>query len=154
VNLDNFEPLDDFFRRISWHVTTGWESVFNASDERDLSFILRGGPGLSHRPGQSSLLAYAGVDAELGYSGAYNDNYYVGAGPALGLMQDINDAWRLKLTGRYLFGVASDGHDRATLVFEQSWRLSKDSAVNLGLEHIRKRDGWMTEASLWLNVYY
>lgn len=69
-------------------------------------------------------------------------------------MQDINDAWRLKLTGRYLFGVASDGHDRATLVFEQSWRLSKDSAVNLGLEHIRKRDGWMTEASLWLNVYY
>lgn len=154
VNLDNFEPLDEFFTQLSWHLSTGLESVFNAADERDVSVMFRAGPGLSYRPGNGSLLAYAGVDAEIGYSDGYRNNYYLGAGPAIALMQDVRKDWRMKLTGRYLLGLGRDRHDRAAFVLDQSWRLSKDMTVNLGIEQKKKQDGWMTEGNVWFNVYY
>lgn len=154
VNLDNFEPLDDFFQRISWHLTTGAESLYNAADERDLSLMFRGGPGLSYRAGKTGPLFYAGADAEIAYSDAFRGNVYLGAGPSLSVMQTINRAWRLRLAGRYLSGLTREKRDRASLAFEQSWRVNPDLTVNLGVTANRRLDDWMTEGNLWLNVYY
>ena len=154
INLDNFEPLDAFFRRISWRVTTGWESVFNAAEDRDVSFMVRGGPGVSWRPGNGSWLGYLGVDLEGAYSDAFRADYYVGAGPAMALMQDVTDAWRLSLTGRYLAGMAADDHRRAAFAFDQSWRVNTNAALTLGFAWERRLDGWKTEGSIGLNVYY
>ncbi|MGI9303727.1 MAG: Lnb N-terminal periplasmic domain-containing protein [Gammaproteobacteria bacterium] len=154
VNLDNYESRDDFFRPVSWHLSVGGEAVSNARDERDVSLMLRGGPGLSYRLGGSGLLAYAGADVEAGYSEAFRSNAYVGAGPAVALMRNITGDWRMKLAGRYLFGLTREDHDRATFSFQQSWRLGRDLTFNAGAAARRRLDGWLAEGSVWLNVYY
>lgn len=154
INLDNFEPVDDFFHRISWHVTTGVESVYNSAEKGDLSFMVRGGPGLTYRLGHGPTLAYVGLDGEIAYGGAFRGDYYLGAGPALALKKNLGDAWRLEVSGRYLAGLARDPRDRAVLAAEQSLRLGTDVTLNVGLGRKRGLDGWTTEGSVWLNVYY
>jgi hypothetical protein len=154
INLDNFEPVDDFFHRISWHVTTGVESVYNSAEKGDLSFMVRGGPGLTYRLDHGPTLAYVGLDGEIAYGGAFRGDYYLGAGPALALKKNLGDAWRLEVSGRYLAGLARDPRDRAVLAAEQSLRLGTDVTLNVGLGRKRGLDGWTTEGSVWLNVYY
>jgi hypothetical protein len=154
ISLDNFEPLDDFFRRVSWHVTTGWEPLFNAADKREIAFTVRGGPGLSYRPGGASTLLYGGVDAEAAYGDAFRGSYYLGTGPTVGVMHNQGDRWRVRLSGRYLMGVAEDTRDRGRFDLEQSIRLTEDASLNFGVARRRELDGWMTEGKAWLNVYF
>jgi len=154
INLDNFEPLDDFFRRLSWHLTTGWESLFNAADEDGGALFLRGGVGLSLRPGGDTLLLYTGVDGEAARGDDFRDDYAIGAGATAGVMGDLGDRWRLRAAGRYLLGVAGETRDRALLETAGSLRLTADTALNLGFGWTRRLDGWMAEGSLWLNVYF
>jgi hypothetical protein len=40
------------------------------------------------------------------------------------------------------------------LAAEQSLRLGTDVTLNVGLGRKRGLDGWTTEGSVWLNVYY
>ena len=153
VKLDYYEPADEFFQNISWSVTTGLEAVFKDADDRELSLMLRGGPGLSHRF-NDEILAYGLVDAEVAYSDAYQDSYYLGAGPALGVIANLGDRWKAKLSGHYLFGVATDKRDRAVLTLDQSLVINKDVALKLGLNRKLKLDGWVTEAIVNVNLYF
>ena len=154
VNLDNFEPLDDIFHQISWHVTTGLEPVFNAEDNRKVAFMVRGGPGASFRPGGGSWLIYTGIDGESAYGPGYHGNYYLGIGPAAAMMLNGGSDWRIRLNSRYLLGLGLDKHDRALFSLEQSWRINKDASLNVGASRIGRKDGWRTEANIWLNLYY
>lgn len=154
INLDNFEPLDRFFRRPSWHVTTGWESVYNDARERDLALMLRGGGGGTVRLGGSGTLLYAGVDASIAYASAYATDFYGAAGPMLAIMRDVGRDWRVKLDGRYLYSLTRDPEDQAAISGSLSYALGRDWAVGGGIAVNRKLDGWMTDAGLWLNHYF
>jgi hypothetical protein len=154
VNLDHFEPADRFFRNISWSVKTGAEAVFRDANKRDVSYMLRGGPGLSYRLANKKLLAYGLINAEIAYSGAYQADYYLGVGPAGGLIANLSNNWKVSLTAHYLTGIADEKRDRASLVFGQSVTLAKDIALNLDFNRKLQLDGWITEAVANVNFYF
>ncbi|HEB92199.1 MAG TPA: DUF4105 domain-containing protein [Gammaproteobacteria bacterium] len=152
VRIDNMEPWDAFFRRISWRVVTGIESL-TQNDERQ-GFILRGGPGVSIGTRDKRLLGYGLLEAEIGATAAYADNARLAAGPAIGLMASPGEHWRLRLTASYLADARDRQQDSARLEAGLSWGTHATPSLRLSGGRYRQLDGWYNEAQVSLKIYF
>lgn len=154
IRIDNMEPWDAFFRRISWRVVTGVEALTHGGDDDELGFILRGGPGFSFGSRDKRVLGYGLVEAEIGAAQAYADTARLAAGPAVGLMATHGDHWRLHLSASYLADSADDRQDSARLETGLSWNAQRGASLRLLAGRYRLLDGWHNEARLSLNGYF
>ncbi len=152
VRIDNMEPWDAFFRRVSWRVVTGIEGLTQNDDRQ--GFILRGGPGISIGTNDKHLLGYGLLEAELGAATAYADNARLAAGPAIGLMASPGQHWRLRLTASYLADARDRQQDSARLEAGLSWGGQARPSLRLSGGRYRLLDGWYNEAQLSLKIYF
>lgn len=153
IRIDNMEPWDTFFRRISWRVVTGAEALTIGDDDK-LAYVLRGGPGFSYSSGNKRHLVYGLVEAEIAAAEAYDNDLRLAAGPSIGLLSTIGPHWRLRLSASYLADLAEDTQDSARLQAGLSWNARQGPSLRLTGGRLRQLDGWHNEALLSIKVYF
>ena len=151
VRIDNMEPWDGFFRRVSWRVVTGFESI--TRDDRRRAYVLRGGPGISIGTRDKRLLGYALLEAELAAAGSY-DLFRAAAGPAVGMMASLGSRWRLEIDASYLADRERARRDRAELKAGLAWHTDTDSSLRLLATRQHRLDGWGNEVTLSAKLYF
>lgn len=154
VRIDNMEPRDDFFQRISWRVAVGWEGLFASPVDDTIGFTVRGGAGLSYRMLQDRLLFFGIVEGDMVVNDLFADDVSVGLGPATGIYYSPNHRWNIALSANYLAAVTRDKQDRARLQLGQSWQINQRLSLELLAERKRQIDGWFNEVSVSAHVYY
>ena len=152
IRIDNMEPWDAFFRRVSWRVVTGIEGL-TGNDDRQAAF-LRGGPGISLGSRNKRLLAYGLLEAELAAATAYADNARLAGGPAVGIMASPGNHWRLRLDARYLLDARDRQQNNARLEAGLAWNGKGLPSLRLIAGRYRLLDGWYNEAQLSMKIYF
>jgi len=152
VRIDNMEPWDGFFRRISWRVVTGAEAVTRNDDRQ--AYLLRGGPGISLATRSRHLLAWGLLEAEIAAGSAYRDALRLAGGPAAGLMASLGERLRLRASARYLYDARAAVQDSAQLEMGISWSAKAGPSLRLTASRQRLLDGWRNSALASLKFYF
>ncbi len=155
IHLDNFEPQDEFFGRIAWNVTTGWESFSIEPSNHRVMYLVRGGGGKSVSFADDyGGLVYGLWSGELAYSSAFAHDFNLATGIEAGVMFYPSATWRVYAKAKHLEDLTSDGWDRTSAEFSQSWTVQSDLAVQLNLAREHLFDGWRSVIKAGLYVYF
>jgi hypothetical protein len=152
VHILSLTPIDALFRKPSWNVSAGWDTVpvGNGSPGHRV-FRLSGGVGGAF---QSKLwrseLYYALAEADAEYGRSFIPRFRAGAGGTGGIIVDLLSRWRLSLRMRYISypaGARSFDFERSV---EQRLVLSTNLAVRAGLDRRNRQ----TQSVFRLDFYF
>lgn len=151
ISLVSLSPLDAHFKKPSWKVSGGLETVpgggcglctaYNAN-------LGAGGAVEGRLVGREILYALAELD--FNYGEVYEKDYRIGGGGTVGLLAEPIRGWRLNLTATYLNFPWGDRSDDLRASLQQNFALAKNLALRLELN---RRDR-QNESVVTLNVYF
>ncbi len=153
VEVVSLAVRDDFFKPTSWKIAAGMRQVDERDDQDRLLGYAHSGSGLAWR-NPLGLMA-ATVDAELQVGGALDQDYAVGAGPALMWIATGSAAWTSRLQAEALwFGLP--GPDE--WIFRGAWEGQLFRSVNQGVQftlaHETNGSYHSNEVSVRFNLYF
>lgn len=153
VEIDSASPRDDFFKPISWAVSAGLAREETKKRAFRTVFAAGGGPGLSYALAGGGL-AYGFLGPELKAGSGLDHGYAIGAGLRAGLLRAFAPYWKARLElGVRVFG-PGDAHTVTSAEINQTFSLTRDSAIGLDLRRERF-DGFLShEARVGLNLYF
>lgn len=151
VSLVSLSPLDAHFKKPSWKVSAGLETVpgggcglctaYNAN-------LGAGGAVEGRLVGREVLYALAELD--FNYGEVYEKDHRIGGGGTVGLLAEPIRGWRFNLTATYLNFPVGDRSDDLRASLQQNFALGKNLALRLELN---RRDR-QNESVVTLNVYF
>lgn len=146
LDIVSLSPRDDYFKSLSWKISTGWWRKRFRDGSEPLVFRLNGGPGFAWDLSKSfsaTPVVYGILEGALDVDNHFSSGYAVGMGPNLGVLADITRSWRVNLFARSLRYGLGDDHWTRELVLEQRYTLSRQSALRLNLSRKQEfRDYW------------
>lgn len=157
IDIFSLSPRNDFFQSLSWKVNVGWARRRMADGNEPLLTRLNGGAGYTwDAPSLDNPLAqiYAFVDVTLERSGLYSREYALGSGPALGIITDINDKWRLNAYGRVQRFAVSEPFTAAEFSVLQRYSIASQTALRLELARKSEFDTAWSEANISVQQYF
>ena len=165
LRLEEFKPLDiasvsprnDFFNPVSWKINVGWTRKRFPDGAEPLVFRLHGGPGLAYNAstlfGDNSVY-YGFIEVALDANSRFENNYTLGAGPAVGLLADMTDRWGVNLQARSLRYGIGDDHWSRELALEQRYTLTRQSAIRLRLSRKQEYQDYWNSGDLSVHFYF
>jgi hypothetical protein len=162
VRLESFYPLrivslsprDEYFRTVSWKVDVGWERIRLANGARPLVFDAAVAPGLTWDLDSAERgLLFAFLEGTLQVDGAFQDGYSVGLGPALGVLWDFGDAWRVDVTARAQRFGGGEEHTLYDAALAARYSLTAQTALRLEAGHQRDFDHGANRAGIFWMAY-
>jgi hypothetical protein len=163
VRLESFYPLrivslsprDEYFRTVSWKVDVGWERIRLANGARPLVFDAAVAPGLTWDLDSAERgLLFAFLEGTLQVDGAFQDGYSVGLGPALGVLWDFGDAWRVDVTARAQRFGGGEEHTLYDAALAARYSLTAQTALRLEAGHQRDFDHGANRAGIFWMAYF
>ena len=130
VDVFSVAPRDALFTPDAWKVRIGLER--DPVQRDDWQAGVNTGAGRAART-LGADLAWAFVEAEAGWQEAYEDEYGVGLGPAVGWMKTVAEDWKHVVQARALYVGLSDDLWRWSSSWVQDYRITPDLTVNLEL---------------------
>jgi Protein chain release factor A len=132
IDVISLSPWNRFFHPISWKVNLGAVRKRFEGGSRLLVGRLNPGIGLSlDIDGRALVYAFAEGFLELG--DPFEHFFATGIGPALGIIHDMSDHWRVGLSGHWQHLFLGKPTDTQLLTLAQRIDLTDQSALRLGL---------------------
>lgn len=153
INITSISPRDELLKPLSWKVAFGFGRQRLAPGVEPLVFHLRGGAGYAAQAAHD-VLWYGMIEAALDVHDRLESSYALGAGPALGMLTDISDRWRVQIEGRALRYGLGDEHSRTELALNQRFTLSNSQALRVDWLRRREFDQTTREAVFSWNFYF
>ena len=79
IDIESISPRDDFFKPLSWKVSTGWVRRLRTNGDESAVYRLNTGPGIAFLHNWIGLY-YAFAEPEMNISGGLDDSYSLGYG--------------------------------------------------------------------------
>lgn len=153
VEIDSVSPRDDFFKPISWSVSAAVEREETREKEYRTVARLSGGPGLSYAFSRNGLL-YAFLEPAIKIGSGLDEGYSLGIGPRAGIIKPLSDRWKARLEfSAEAFG-PGDEHTVVSAELDQTYSLSRDSALNLNLKRERFEGFYSNEIVAGASLYF
>lgn len=153
VGIDSVAPRDDFFKPVSWSVAAVIEREEIMKREYRTVFAVGGGPGLSCSFSGDGLL-YGFIEPHMKIGSGLDDGYALGLGARIGVIKPVTDKWKARLElNAQAFG-PGDEHTVASAELDQTFSVTRDSAVNLNLRRERFDGFYSNEALLGMSLYF
>ncbi len=133
LSIVSLAPRDDFFRPMSWRVGVSIDRQnFNNDDSRKLIYKFGGGSGLAYKLADD-LLGYSLLLTKFELSESYDQNYALAPGAEIGLIYDINEEIRTKLTYNFAKFILGEEYNYSKVSIETYYSIDKDNQVGLNL---------------------
>jgi hypothetical protein len=153
IDIVSLFPRDEFFKPISWKLSTGVEQRVMRDTRKHPVLYLTPGAGLAYRvPVIGIAYALADVDASGGF--ALRRNYALGAGGTVGILSRPTDRWTVLLNGRARYYGLGDEHTFGEVRLVSNYALASNIAVAVELGRSRTRDVYCSEAKLAVNFFF
>jgi hypothetical protein len=150
LDIVSLTPFDPFFRRLSWTLSVGVETIKDLDCGFCNAMNLAYGIGLSYSPNPiAPVQIYGLIDAQAQYAGRMDSNYRLGGGGTAGLLWDISPDWRVQLVSDYRnFPL---GHDSAyyRVAVVQRYAVSRDLDVRLDLGWLNGKGDWLAAVNFY-----
>ena len=150
LDIVSLTPFDPFFRRLSWKLSVGVESIKDLDCRFCNALNAAYGIGLSSSPSPIvPLLIYGLVNAQAQYAARLDHSYRLGGGGTAGVLWDITANWRVQLVNDYLnFPL---GHDSAyyRVAVVQRYAVSRDLDVRLDLGWLNGKGDWLAAVNFY-----
>jgi hypothetical protein len=153
INITSISARDELLKPMSWKAEIGFERQRLAPALEPLVFHLRGGAGYAAGTVYNSLW-YGMIEAALEVHERLDSSYAVGTGPAIGILTDITDRWRLQLEARALTYALGDDHSRSEIALNQRFTISRKHALRLEWSRAQAFGQTTREAALSWSVYF
>lgn len=153
IDIFSLATRDKFFRPVSWKVNTGLEQEVLSDGEEHLIGRLNVGGGVAY---SSRLLgtSYLMLDADLIAGGALADNFSFGVGPSAGILKNVNDFWKIRLSARSLFYSLGDDHRSVRVLLAQNFKVTTNNSIEISLSRERTFDHYQSDVIAGWNFYY
>lgn len=150
-------PLDPLFRKPSWKVSVGLETLSGAGCRDCRYFDLNVGSGSaleSHLLRREVVYFFIELDGNAGRF--FDPDYRAGVGGTIGLLADLASRWRVHLFSTYLtYPLGERSHD-LKMSLQQRVTLQKNLALRVELtrrQEFGRRD-FQNEAAMTLHYYF
>jgi hypothetical protein len=136
VNVLSLAPIDSWFRRPSWKIKFGMNTVKTRSCDLCSNGHLNVGAGgaLETHVFQREVFFLFG-EAEANVSGAYDENHRVGGGVSGGVVSNVTDNWKWLVSAGYLGYLFGDRSDDVSISVGQRWTFAKNFAFRSTFTH-------------------
>lgn len=148
-------PWDAFFRKPSWRLHAGWQSLDDRNCPHCGAFNLNLGFGRAF--GTAVLgreLLYLFLDGDADYGPQLRHDGAVGGGVEAGILLDPLPSWKVALSARYTGYVLGDRFESRRAGARTTVTLARNLALGGGLERVEVRGGPRYEGHGALNVYF
>lgn len=157
IDIYSLSPSNDYFQTMSWKINAGWARKRFSEDNEPLVARMNGGAGRTWEvtPKENGAAAiYAFVDGTLEESSEYSRHYALGMGPALGVMGDVSDNWRVNAYVRVQRFALGELHTAAELKLDQRFSMGTQDAMRLDLTRKLEFDLLWTDARItWQHFF-
>jgi hypothetical protein len=151
LDIISLTPFDPFFRRMSWKLSVGVETIRDLNCGFCNAANVAYGIGWSYSLSRTSpLLFYGLASIQVQYSGRLDPDYRLGGGGSAGLLWDVTTNWRVQLQGDYMnfaLGHRSNYHKVAVV---QRYAIGRDFDVRLDIGQLNGKSDW----SAAINLYF
>jgi len=141
ANIISLFPLDPLFKKPSWKVSVGLESLTGDPCRNCRYFDLNAGTGSAL---ESHLLrrelVYFFIEADGNYGGFFDPNYRAGVGGTIGVLADLASRWKAHLFATYLSYPLGDRSHDLKMSLQQRVTLRKDLALRMELNRGQEFD--------------
>ncbi|HET7766852.1 MAG TPA: DUF4105 domain-containing protein [Burkholderiales bacterium] len=148
VRIVSVAPRSEFFQPLSWEIDAGWSRRRLANGTEPLVFGVHGGPGLAWSVPdtlRSSTMVYAFLEGTAQADTRLEDNYALGAGPAVGALIDLTGRWRAEPYVRAQWFFAGDTDTAWNAGLRQRYTLDREWALRLDISRERQeKQSWNT----------
>ncbi len=150
LDIVSLSPFDPIFKKPSWRLNLGFDTVRDFDCDFCTSFKGGASIGLTFKQKFYSPIAiFFLLEVEGETSGHFKNNFRLGGGPLTGALIDINENWRIQLTGEYK-RYGGDDSEFFKFSIEQRYAISKNFDIRVSYNRIDKKD----EAILAVNLFY
>lgn len=154
INIVSLEPRDEFFRRISWRLNTGWHNLARGSDPTQVAFTLDGGFGWTYPiAARGNAYVYAMLDTAFDHHRDYEGGYSLGTGPSVGWIYRAPSGPRTFFGARYLLPLREKNETISEISLRQSIPVGQNSAIEFDLIKSEGLGGAVSEGWVRLNMY-
>lgn len=153
IDIISLAPRDELFQPISWKIKAGAAQRVMEDGTKHLIFQLSPGGGLTYRIPFLGL-CYAMLETDLNAGEALRENYAVGGGGSIGIIQGITDRWKVSLSARGIYYGLGDRHGLLDVTLAQNYALTPNLAISLEVSRNRTREFYRTEGKVALNIFF
>jgi hypothetical protein len=153
VDMVSLMPRDTFFRTLSWKLKTGLERR-HLTDEKDrLIYRLNFGTGVSYTTILEGIM-YGFVEADI-TAGDYVDRWYAaGLGVSGGWVLQVEDFWRIHISGSALYYEVGEEHREYRASVFQNFKLNDKNSLGLSVSYESTFDADIPDVNLSWMYYY
>jgi hypothetical protein len=150
LDIISLTPFDPFFRRMSWKLSVGVETIRDLDCGFCNAMNVAYGIGLSYAPTLTApLLVYGLANAQAQYSGRLAPDYRLGGGGTGGVLWDITANWRVQLQGDYMNFPLGDRSNYHRLAIVQRYAVGRDLDVRLDIGQFNGKSDWSVAINLF-----
>jgi Domain of unknown function (DUF4105) len=153
LDIESLSPRNRFFKPHSWKVKAGVVRKYLPDDASLLAGLVNAGTGLDYSLDERNSL-YTFLEASLEYSGEYEDNYALGAGPTFGFLSRVTPAWNVHMYTNIMRYALGEQRTDGDLVMEQRLSLDDNDALRLRIGRSREFTVYRTEIMLSWQRYF
>lgn len=157
ANIISLFPLDPLFKKPSWKVSVGLETLTGGPCRNCRYFDLNAGTGSAL---EAHLLRreliYFFIEVDGNYGGFFDPNYRAGVGGTVGVLADLASRWKAHLFATYLSYPLGDRSHDLKMSLQQRVTLQKDLALRVELnrrQEFNRRD-FLNEALVTVHFYF
>lgn len=157
ANIVSLFPIDTLFKKPSWKVNVGIDSLTGEECGRCRYVGLNVGSGVAAETRWiTQEIFYLFVELDGNYGRIFDPRYRAGIGGTIGALADMTKRWRAHLFATYLsYPVGDDSHD-LKVSLHQRYTLSKNVALRLDLNRRQDlhRETYQDDALLMVHLYF
>ena len=136
VNVLSLAPIDSWFKGPSWKVKFGMNTVKSRSCDLCSNGYLNAGAGgaIETQLFEREVFFLFG-ETEGNVSNAYEENHRVGGGLSGGVIANVTDRWKWRISGGYRGYFLGDRSDDVMVSVGQRWTFAKNFAFRTTFTH-------------------
>lgn len=153
IDIVSISPRDEFFRSISWKITTGLtRKVMEEGGDR-LVYQLNPGGGFAYK-NEFLGLWYLMMETDLNLAGTLEEGYAAGIGGSAGVIKALTNSWKIRFFTRNICYRLGDRHNAFEAALLQNFTIGTNMSVTAEISRSKVRQLCQTEAKLFLNLFF
>lgn len=153
IDILSIGVRDEFFKPVSWKIYAGIIREVLQDGKEHLLYLVNPGFGLA-KENKIAGIYYGFAESELRFSKRFDTDYSVGIGFSAGILKNITDGWKVKISGKAIFYELGDRNKLYSGSIQQNYTITNDIALRANLTRSKSYSEYWTEAEIFLNFYF
>lgn len=153
IDIVSISIRDEFFKPVSWKIYTGIRREILRDGKEHLLYLINPGFGLA-KENKIAGIYFGFAETELSFSKRLDTDYSAGIGLSAGILKNITDRWKVKMSVKAMFYELGDRNKLYSGSIQQNYTITKDIGLRINLSRIKSYAEYWTEAEILLNFYF